>query len=171
MNMFLHYGMDFNHWFVVMEKPAEDMTRDQLIELYVDTVAKVVGSKEEAKMMIYSVSSRFYFAFGVKTSMEIADKFRELPGVERVVADSYHDIPTKSYGGEPFVDGKAVPYDRKYHEDWETKQMRMKRAAEDLSKEVDTGAPDEVKPPWWLMPKIWYGRAYLRWIRHKNKEK
>lgn len=64
---------------------------------------------------------------------------------------------------EPFVNGEAVPYDPKYHERWVTQQTAY-------SDEVDTtDYGDEIKPPWWSMPKIWYGRAYLWWISHKNK--
>ncbi|KAF2286098.1 hypothetical protein GH714_010333 [Hevea brasiliensis] len=42
----------------------------------------------------------------------------ELPKVRWVLPDSYLDVKNKDYGGEPFIDGKAVPYDPKYHEEW-----------------------------------------------------
>lgn len=66
-----------------------------------------------------------------------------------VKADSYIDVATKSFGGEPFVDGKAVPYDQKYHESWETRQMGMKNAAAELAKEVDLKYyGNEMNPSW-----------------------
>ncbi|MCL7027641.1 hypothetical protein MKW94_022884 [Papaver nudicaule] len=69
-------------------------------------------------MKIYSVSTRCYFAFGALVSEDLSEKIKALPGVLRVLPDSYLDIPNQDYGGEPFVNGKAVPYDPKYHEAW-----------------------------------------------------
>ncbi|CAL1403577.1 unnamed protein product [Linum trigynum] len=55
-------GCDFEHWLVVMEKPEGDPTRDDIIDSYIKTLAQVVGSEEDARMKIYSVSTRHYFA-------------------------------------------------------------------------------------------------------------
>ncbi|KAG6424467.1 hypothetical protein SASPL_114885 [Salvia splendens] len=41
-----------------------------------------------------------------------------LPKVRWVLPDSYLDVKNKDYGGEPFINGLAVPYDPKYHEEW-----------------------------------------------------
>ncbi|KAI5015869.1 hypothetical protein ZWY2020_059408 [Hordeum vulgare] len=72
----------------------------------------------EARMKIYSVSTRHYFAFGALVSEELSYKLKELPKVRWVLPDSYLDVRNKDYGGEPFIDGQAVPYDPKYHEEW-----------------------------------------------------
>ncbi|KAI7743709.1 hypothetical protein M8C21_014975, partial [Ambrosia artemisiifolia] len=111
-------GCDFEHWLVVVEKPEGEPTRDEIIDSYINTLAKVVGSYDEARMKIYSVSTRCYFAFGALVSEELSYKLKELPGVRWVLPDSYLDVKNKDYGGEPFIDGKAVPYDPKYHEEW-----------------------------------------------------
>ncbi|KAL0542070.1 hypothetical protein IC582_022159 [Cucumis melo] len=111
-------GCDFEHWLVVMENPDEQLTRDEIIDSYIKTLAMVVGSEEEARMKIYSVSTRCYFAFGCLVSEELSYKIKELPKVRWVLPDSYLDVKNKSYGGEPFIDGEAVPYDPKYHEEW-----------------------------------------------------
>ncbi|XP_076947934.1 uncharacterized protein LOC143620018 [Bidens hawaiensis] len=111
-------GCDFEHWLVVVDKPEGEPTRDEIIESYINTLAKVVGSYDEARMKIYSVSTRCYFAFGALVSEELSYKLKELPGVRWVLPDSYLDVKNKDYGGEPFIDGKAVPYDPKYHEEW-----------------------------------------------------
>ncbi|KAJ8764620.1 hypothetical protein K2173_006702 [Erythroxylum novogranatense] len=111
-------GCDFEHWLVVMEKPEGDPTRDEIIDSYIKTLAMVVGSEEEARKKIYSVSTRCYFAFGALVSEELSYKIKELPKVRWVLPDSYLDVKNKDYGGEPFIDGKAVPYDPKYHEEW-----------------------------------------------------
>ncbi|AEE32913.1 hypothetical protein AT1G53260 [Arabidopsis thaliana] len=69
-------------------------------------------------MKIYSVSHKCYFAFGALVSEDLSHKIKELPKVKWVLPDSYLDGKNKDYGGEPFIDGKAVPYDPKYHEEW-----------------------------------------------------
>ncbi|KAJ0457985.1 hypothetical protein HanIR_Chr15g0780001 [Helianthus annuus] len=111
-------GCDFEHWLVVVDKPEGEPTRDEIIESYINTLAKVVGSYDEARMKIYSVSTRCYYAFGALVSEELSYKLKELPGVRWVLPDSYLDVKNKDYGGEPFIDGKAVPYDPRYHEEW-----------------------------------------------------
>ncbi|WVZ91983.1 LOW QUALITY PROTEIN: hypothetical protein U9M48_038084 [Paspalum notatum var. saurae] len=116
-------GCDFEHWLVVMEPPPgdagnPDVTRDEIIDSYIKTLAQVVGSEEEARQKIYSVSTRHYFAFGALVSEELSYKLKELPKVRWVLPDSYLDVKNKDYGGEPFINGVAVPYDPKYHEEW-----------------------------------------------------
>ncbi|CAN4075583.1 unnamed protein product [Withania somnifera] len=111
-------GCDFEHWLVVMEKPEGDPTRDEIIDSYIKTLANVVGSEEEARMKIYSVSTRHYYAFGALVSEELSYKLKELPKVRWVLPDSYLDVKNEDYGGEPFINGQAVPYDPKYHEEW-----------------------------------------------------
>ncbi|KAB5534577.1 hypothetical protein DKX38_017663 [Salix brachista] len=111
-------GCDFEHWLVVMDKPEGDPTRDEIIDYYIKTLSEVVGSEEEARKKIYSVSTRCYFAFGALVSEEVSYKIKELKNVRWVLPDSYLDVKNKDYGGEPFIDGKAVPYDPKYHEEW-----------------------------------------------------
>ncbi|XP_057795945.1 multiple organellar RNA editing factor 8, chloroplastic/mitochondrial [Salvia miltiorrhiza] len=111
-------GCDFEHWLVVVEKPEGDPTRDEIIDSYIKTLATVVGSEQEARMKIYSVSTRHYYAFGALVSEELSYKLKELPMVRWVLPDSYLDVKNKDYGGEPFINGQAVPYDPKYHEEW-----------------------------------------------------
>ncbi|EER92766.1 hypothetical protein BDA96_01G517800 [Sorghum bicolor] len=116
-------GCDFEHWLVVMEPPPgdasnPDITRDEIIDSYIKTLAQIVGSEEEARQKIYSVSTRHYFAFGALVSEELSYKLKEMPKVRWVLPDSYLDVKNKDYGGEPFINGEAVPYDPKYHEEW-----------------------------------------------------
>ncbi|CAA6665847.1 unnamed protein product [Spirodela intermedia] len=101
-----------------MEPPEGEPTRDEIIDSYIKTLAQIVGSEEEARQKIYSVSTKHYFAFGALVSEELSYKIKTLPRVRWVLPDSYLDVKNKDYGGEPFIDGKAVPYDPKYHEEW-----------------------------------------------------
>ncbi|MCL7041735.1 hypothetical protein MKW94_026501 [Papaver nudicaule] len=126
-------GCDFEHWFVVMERPQGEPSRDEIIDTYINTVAKVVG-----RMKIYSVSTRHYFAFGARVSEELAYKFKDLPGVRWVVPDSYLDVRSKSYRGEPFINGKAVPYDPKYHEEWVRNEIRASEITRQLNPSRDS---------------------------------
>uniref|UniRef100_A0A7C8ZR88 MORF/ORRM1/DAG-like MORF domain-containing protein n=1 Tax=Opuntia streptacantha TaxID=393608 RepID=A0A7C8ZR88_OPUST len=69
-------GCDWEHWLVVVEAPDPKLTRDEIIDGYIKTLAHVVGSEEEARMKIYSVSTRHYYAFGVLLSEEVAYKLK-----------------------------------------------------------------------------------------------
>ncbi|KAM1699886.1 hypothetical protein EV1_030606 [Malus domestica] len=125
-------GCDFEHWLVVMEAPQGVITRDEIINSYIKTLATVIYitkfgllvrirlncCEEEARMKIYSVSTRCYYAFGALVSEEVSLKIKELPGVRWVLPDSYLDVKNKDYGGEPFINGQAAPYDPKYHGEW-----------------------------------------------------
>ncbi|KAG6519366.1 multiple organellar RNA editing factor 8, chloroplastic/mitochondrial-like [Zingiber officinale] len=126
-------GCDFEHWLVVMEPPDPSLTRDEIIDGYIKTLAEVLGSEDEARMSIYSVSTKHYFAFGCKVSEEISYKIKPLSKVRWVLPDSYLDVKNKDYGGEPFIDGKAVPYDPKYHEEW----VRNNARAQERSRRND----------------------------------
>ncbi|VFQ58757.1 unnamed protein product [Cuscuta campestris] len=38
-------GCDYEHWLVVMEKPADSPSRDEIIDSYIKTLAQVVGRR------------------------------------------------------------------------------------------------------------------------------
>ncbi|PIA61267.1 hypothetical protein AQUCO_00300654v1 [Aquilegia coerulea] len=101
-------GCDYEHWLVVMEFP-QNLSEDEMVSSYVNTLASVVGSVEEAKQKIYSVCTSTYTGFGALISEELSYKLKGLPGVLWVLPDSYLDVPNKDYGGDLFVDGKVIP--------------------------------------------------------------
>ncbi|XP_061347364.1 multiple organellar RNA editing factor 8, chloroplastic/mitochondrial-like [Gastrolobium bilobum] len=111
-------GCDFEHWLVIMNKPEGEPTREEIIDGYIKTLAKVVGSEEEARMKIYSVSTKHYYAFGALITEELSEKIKDFEEVQWVLPDSYLNVKEKDYGGEPFINGQAVPYDPKFHEEW-----------------------------------------------------
>ncbi|WZZ55257.1 multiple organellar RNA editing factor 6, mitochondrial-like [Brassica napus] len=103
-------GCDYEHWLIVMEKPGgENASRQQMIDCYVQTLAKIVGSEEEAKRKIYNVSCERYFGFGCEIDEETSNKLEGIPGVLFVLPDSYVDPEYKDYGAELFVNGEVVP--------------------------------------------------------------
>ncbi|KAK1367330.1 hypothetical protein POM88_042891 [Heracleum sosnowskyi] len=104
---------------------------------------KAMISEEHAKKKLYYVSTQCFYAFGALLSEELSSKikefpnivpvapdfyldndnkdyegfsakFKEYPNVVEVLPDCYVNSYEKDYGGEPFIDGKAVPYDPKY---------------------------------------------------------
>ncbi|TVU33741.1 hypothetical protein EJB05_25574, partial [Eragrostis curvula] len=92
-------GCDYEHWLIVMDKPGgEAATKQQMIDCYVQTLAKVLGSEEEAKRKIYNVSCERYFGFGCEIDEETSNKLEGLPGVLFVLPDSYVDPEHKDYG-------------------------------------------------------------------------
>ncbi|KAL2238722.1 multiple organellar RNA editing factor 2, chloroplastic-like [Sesamum indicum] len=102
-------GCDYEHWLIVMDKPGgEGATKQQMIDCYIQTLAKVVGSEEEAKKRIYNVSCERYFGFGCEIDEETSNKLEGLPGVLFVLPDSYVDPENKDYGAELFVNGEIV---------------------------------------------------------------
>ncbi|XP_031122677.1 multiple organellar RNA editing factor 7, mitochondrial-like [Ipomoea triloba] len=111
-------GCDYNHWLVVMDPPDGYPLRDQIVHRYIQTLTLAVGSEEEAKRSIYSVSTKYYYAFSCKIPENLTHSIKALPGVRWVLPDSYLPPGEDGYGGEPFVDGEVVPYDEKYHCNW-----------------------------------------------------
>ncbi|MQM19780.1 hypothetical protein Taro_052790 [Colocasia esculenta] len=102
-------GLDFEHWLIVMDKAGrEGATKQQLIDSYIQTLAKFVGSEEEAKKKIYSVCCDRYFGFGCEIDEETSKKLEGHTSVILVLPDSYVDFEFKDYGAELFVNGEIV---------------------------------------------------------------
>ncbi|TQD84613.1 hypothetical protein C1H46_029847 [Malus baccata] len=103
-------GCDYNHWLIVMEFPKDPApTREQMIETYLNTLASVLGSMEEAKKNMYAFSTTTYTGFQCTVSEETSEKFKGLPGVLWVLPDSYIDVKNKDYGGDKYVNGEIIP--------------------------------------------------------------
>ncbi|KAJ4778823.1 multiple organellar RNA editing factor [Rhynchospora pubera] len=103
-------GCDYNHWLIVMEFPKDPApTREEMIETYLQTLATVLGSMEEAKKNMYAFSTTTYTGFQCTVSEETSEKFKGLPGVLWVLPDSYIDVKNKDYGGDKYVNGEIIP--------------------------------------------------------------
>ncbi|KAA3471575.1 multiple organellar RNA editing factor 9, chloroplastic-like [Gossypium australe] len=112
-------GCDYNHWLIVMEFPKDPApTREQMIETYLNTLATVLGSMEEAKKNMYAFSTTTYTGFQCTISEETSER---LPGVLWVLPDSYIDVKTKimevgsakvssvMQKGDKYVNGEIIP--------------------------------------------------------------
>ncbi|PHT90688.1 Multiple organellar RNA editing factor 5, mitochondrial [Capsicum annuum] len=105
----LFEGCDYEHWLIVIDFPKDtQLTREEMIETYVQTAAKVFGSVEEAKKKIYALSTTTYRGFQVLCSEETSKKFEGLPGVVFVLPDSYIDPVNKEYGGDKYINGEII---------------------------------------------------------------
>ncbi|XP_074560467.1 uncharacterized protein LOC141816615 [Curcuma longa] len=100
---------DFIDGFVLDEPPDHSLMPD-IIDSYIESLAEELGSEEEARISIYSVSTKHYCAFDYKVSKETSYKIKPLPKVRQVLPDSYLDVKNKDYGGEPFIDGYPPNY-------------------------------------------------------------
>ncbi|KAJ6791176.1 multiple organellar RNA editing factor 9, chloroplastic [Iris pallida] len=70
-------GCDYNHWLIVMEFPKDPApTREQMIDCYLNTLATVLGSMEEAKKSMYAFSTTTYTGFQCLVSEETSEKFK-----------------------------------------------------------------------------------------------
>ncbi|XP_076936124.1 multiple organellar RNA editing factor 7, mitochondrial-like [Bidens hawaiensis] len=111
-------GCDYKHWLVVMDPPVGYPLRYQIVERYIQTLASALGSEEEAKKSMYSVSTKYYYAFGCKVDENVIHRVKSMPNVRWILPDSHISRGNNDYGGEPFIDGCVVPYDDIFHEDW-----------------------------------------------------
>ncbi|CAL8131119.1 unnamed protein product [Prunus armeniaca] len=69
-------GCDYEHWLVVMEPPKGYPLRDEIINGYIQTLATALGSAEKARKSIYSVSTKYYYAFGCKVPEKLTFKIK-----------------------------------------------------------------------------------------------
>ncbi|PKA66354.1 DAG protein, chloroplastic [Apostasia shenzhenica] len=106
----LFEGCDYNHWLITMDFPKDPKpTPEEMVETYVQTLAKVVGSVEEAKKRMYACSTTTYTGFQAVMTEEMSEKFRGLPGVVFILPDSYIDPVNKEYGGDKYDNGLITP--------------------------------------------------------------
>ncbi|KAF6139383.1 hypothetical protein GIB67_026225 [Kingdonia uniflora] len=106
----LFEGCDYNHWLITMDFPKDPRpTSEEMVETYVQTLAKVVGSVEEAKQKMYACSTTTYNGFQAVMTEEMSEKFRGLPGVVFILPDSYIDPKNKEYGGDKYINGTIIP--------------------------------------------------------------
>ncbi|KAH0470282.1 hypothetical protein IEQ34_000005 [Dendrobium chrysotoxum] len=106
----LFEGCDYNHWLITMDFPKDPKpSPEEMVETYVQTLAKVVGSVEEAKKRMYACSTTTYQGFQAVMTEEMSEKFRGLPGVVFILPDSYIDPVNKEYGGDKYDNGVITP--------------------------------------------------------------
>ncbi|WOH01646.1 hypothetical protein DCAR_0521031 [Daucus carota subsp. sativus] len=166
----LDHGADGKHWIIWVKEPEGNPTRDEIIKNYVNILARALGSEEEARMKIYSVSTRHYYAIGALIDEEICSKLRDMPQVLSINEDTYMDLEKRDYGGEPFIDGRPVPYDRKYHAAYWAMQEGMLYFPTNMDDHKDAeiratnSASQDKEADYKLsIPRAWFSRVRVWW--------
>nr|ACU14891.1 unknown [Glycine max] len=137
-------GCGYNHWLIVMEFPKDPApTREQMIDTYLDTLATVLGSMEEAKKNMYAFSTTTYTGFQCTVDEATSEKFKGLPGVLWVLPDSYIDVKNKDYGGDKYINGEIIPC--KYPT-YQPKRSAPKNESRRYERRRDGPPPDRRKP-------------------------
>jgi hypothetical protein len=98
-------GCDFNHWLITMNFPKDNLpSREEMISIFEQTCAKGLAiSLEEAKKKIYAICTTSYQGFQATMTIGEVEKFRDLPGVQYIIPDSYIDVENKVYGGNKLL--------------------------------------------------------------------
>ncbi|CAN6313414.1 unnamed protein product [Urochloa humidicola] len=105
---------DNNHWLIMMRFPDPKPSREEMIDTYLQTLTKVVGSYEAAKRSMYAFSTTTYTGFQAVVTEEMSLKFRGLPGVVLILPDVYLYPEKKEFGGDKYDNGVITP-SRPFH--------------------------------------------------------
>ncbi|XP_050281847.1 organelle RRM domain-containing protein 1, chloroplastic-like isoform X4 [Quercus robur] len=89
---------DNHHWMVLMEAPPHGVnSKPQVIEYYVKTLERVLGSEKDAQMCIYDASWDTHFGFCCDIDEEISRELAGLPGILSVRPDPDYSSVKKDY--------------------------------------------------------------------------
>ncbi|KAM1702823.1 hypothetical protein ACFX1Q_028145 [Malus domestica] len=90
---------DNRHWVVLMEAPPQGaaISRQLVIEYYVETLRTVLGNEKDAQMCIYDASWDTHFGFCCDIDEETSCKLARLPGVLLVKPDPDYVSQKKDY--------------------------------------------------------------------------
>ncbi|XP_059628422.1 organelle RRM domain-containing protein 1, chloroplastic [Cornus florida] len=87
-----------HHWMVIMESPSQGVSsKPEIIDYYVKTLEKVLGSEKDAQMCIYDASCDTHFGFCCVIDEEISRELSSLPGVLFVRPDPDLNSVKKDY--------------------------------------------------------------------------
>ncbi|KAJ0044977.1 hypothetical protein Pint_05844 [Pistacia integerrima] len=89
---------DRRHWMVLMERPSEGLkTKPEIVNYYVKTLERVLGSETDAQMCIYDASCDTHFGFCCDINEETSRLLARLPGVLSVRPDPDYNSMEKDY--------------------------------------------------------------------------
>ncbi|GMY23599.1 organelle RRM domain-containing protein 1, chloroplastic-like isoform X4 [Fagus crenata] len=89
---------DNHHWMVLMEAPPHGVnSKPQVIDYYVKTLERVLGSEKDAQMCIYDASWDTHFGFCCDIDEETSHELARLPGVFSVKPDPDYSSVKKDY--------------------------------------------------------------------------
>ncbi|XP_012074636.1 organelle RRM domain-containing protein 1, chloroplastic [Jatropha curcas] len=86
------------HWMVLMESPPPGVdSKPEIVDYYVKTLTRVLGSEKDAQMCIYDVSCDTHFGFCCDIDEEASHLLSSLPGVLSVRPDPDYNSEEKDY--------------------------------------------------------------------------
>ncbi|XP_065869726.1 organelle RRM domain-containing protein 1, chloroplastic [Euphorbia lathyris] len=98
------------HWMVLMENPPPGLnSKPEIVDFYVDTLERVLGSKKDAQMSIYDASCDTHFGFCCEIDEETSRKLISLPGVLSVRPDPHHNSEEKDYSSSVNLGNQSYP--------------------------------------------------------------
>ncbi|CAK7325253.1 unnamed protein product [Dovyalis caffra] len=87
-----------SHWMVLMESPPMGVnSKPEIIDYYVKTVERVLGSEKDAQMCIYDASCDTHFGFCCDIDEDASLELARLPGVISVRPDPDYNSVEKDY--------------------------------------------------------------------------
>ncbi|XVE90872.1 hypothetical protein DITRI_Ditri20bG0111000 [Diplodiscus trichospermus] len=87
-----------NHWMVLMAKPPEGVnSKPQIIDYYVNTLERVLGTQKDAQMCIYDASYDTHFGFCCHIDEQASHELACLPEVLLVKPDPDYNSEKKDY--------------------------------------------------------------------------
>uniref|UniRef100_N1R5T9 MORF/ORRM1/DAG-like MORF domain-containing protein n=1 Tax=Aegilops tauschii TaxID=37682 RepID=N1R5T9_AEGTA len=107
-------GCDYNHWLIVMEFPKDPApTREQMIDTYLNTLATVLGSMEEAKKNMYAFSTTTYTGFQCTVDEETSEKFKGDKYINgEIIPCTYPTYQPKERRTSKYESRRLVPSDQ-----------------------------------------------------------
>ncbi|KAJ9159799.1 hypothetical protein P3X46_025271 [Hevea brasiliensis] len=89
---------DDRHWMVLMESPQQGVnSKPEIIDYYVKTLERVLGSEKDAQMCIYDASCDTHYGFCCDIDKEASRELASLPGVLSVMPDPDYNSREKDY--------------------------------------------------------------------------
>ncbi|XP_021299413.1 organelle RRM domain-containing protein 1, chloroplastic [Herrania umbratica] len=89
---------DNNYWMVLMAKPPEGVSsKPQIIDYYVSTLERVLGTEKDAQMCIYDASCDTRFGFCCHIDEQASRELARLPEVLSVKPDPGYNSEKKDY--------------------------------------------------------------------------
>ncbi|CAN7106223.1 unnamed protein product [Brassica rapa subsp. narinosa] len=87
------------YWMVVLDKPPQGVSsKSDIVDYYVEILAKVLGNEKDAQMSIYDASFDTHFGFCCHIDEEASRQLARLPEVLSVRPEAGYSSGNKNYG-------------------------------------------------------------------------
>ncbi|XP_009615460.1 organelle RRM domain-containing protein 1, chloroplastic [Nicotiana tomentosiformis] len=86
------------HWMVLLETPPNGVSsKSEVIDYYVHTLQRVLGSEKDAQMCMYNASCNVPYGFCCDIDEDVANEIAGMPGVLSVIPDPDFNSMVKDY--------------------------------------------------------------------------